>query len=162
MVKAVSEKVVLVDFTATVFAMVALPKRDSLRGLVTPCSQAQETKTRMMWQNCLTIPTIYSPIFHNFGLLFLIGPITVLSENPLLKNNTSFHPKTPLLRTWFWAFCSDSYSFEERWTPGLCSIRWIYFHNQRFVIIMYSASSERDGENFIETHASGIRDFAIC
>ena len=58
--------------SATVFAMVALPKRDSLHGLVTPCSQAQETKTRMMWQNCLTIPTIICYIFHNFVLLFLI------------------------------------------------------------------------------------------
>ena len=74
--------------SATVFAMVALPKRDSLHGLVSPCSQAQETKTRMMWENCLTIPTIISHIFHNFVLLFLIlvsrGKIPQ-SENSLLK-----------------------------------------------------------------------------
>ena len=98
MLKAVSEKVVLVDFAATVFAMVALPKRDSLRGLVTPCSQAQETKTRMMWQNCLTIPIIICHIFHNFVLLFLIwiSNGNIPNENPLLKmvpNNTRFYPK---------------------------------------------------------------------
>ena len=83
--KSCPKKGVLDDFAATVFAMVAL--LDSLHGLVTPCSQAQEAKMRMMWQNCLTIPTINSHIFHNFGLLFLIW-----TSNGL-RNYTSFIQK---------------------------------------------------------------------
>ena len=43
--------------------------------LVSLCSEAQETKTRMMWENRLTIPTFISHIFHNFVLFSLFWSV---------------------------------------------------------------------------------------
>ena len=78
---------VLDDFAVTVFAMVALPKKDSLHGLATRYSQAPETKMRMMWQNCLAIPTITTHIVHNFGYCSSIGPAT---ESPKSEKSEIF------------------------------------------------------------------------
>ena len=76
---------VLRDFAVTVSAMVALPKKDSLYGLATRYSQAPETKIRMMWRNCLTIPTITTHIVHNFGYCSSFGPATESPKSEKLE-----------------------------------------------------------------------------
>ena len=47
-------------------------KKDSLRDPVSHCSQAQETKTLLIWSIQYTTLTFIGHIFHNFVLLVLI------------------------------------------------------------------------------------------
>ena len=58
---------------------------------------------------------------------------SLLSNATIAKTVAAKSSKTPLFRTWFWAFSSGNYCFGEGWPAALCSIERIYVHNQGFV-----------------------------